>query len=69
MCVYPVPLVRETSFGGMCVSIGPSSGAAYRSVVLRLKDLRQDRRRVGVQEDFGHKANLVVYCLELAGDQ
>jgi hypothetical protein len=66
MRVYPVPLVRESSFRRVCVAIRPGSTAAYGAIILGLEDLGEDRSRFGTDEGFGHESNLVMYCLVLA---
>jgi hypothetical protein len=68
MRVYPVPLVRESSFRRVRVAIRPGSTAAYGAVILGLKNLGKNRSRFGADEGFGQESNLVMYCLVLAVD-
>lgn len=42
MRVYPVPLIREPSLGGVRVAVCPCSCAAYGAVVLRFEDFSED---------------------------
>jgi hypothetical protein len=62
MRVYPVPLVREAAFGGVCISIGPSCSAAYGAVVLGFKYLCKNGRSLWGEESFCEEAYLHVYC-------
>ena len=45
----------------MRITISPRSGAPYRSVILWLEDMFEDRDGVGLEELFGHEADLIVH--------
>lgn len=60
MRVDPMPLVRKAAFLGVRVCICPGCGPANGAVILRLEDLLENGRGVGIEELLGHEADLVV---------
>lgn len=65
MSVYPVPLVGETSFAGVCIAICPCCCPSDRAVVLRLEDVCEYGCGLWREERFSHEAYLVVYYMML----